>query len=56
MAGVLPDGMLLVAGTGAESLRATVRLTRTWLPRAGADAVLVQPPAFYRGGHDARPW
>ena len=46
--GALPDGMLLVAGTGAESLRATLRLTRMAAER-GADAVLVQPPAFYRG-------
>ncbi len=45
---VLPDGMLLVAGTGAESLRTTLRLTRMAAAR-GADAVLVQPPAFYRG-------
>jgi len=39
---------LLIAGTGAESRRATLRLTRTAAAR-GADAVLVQPPAFYRG-------
>ena len=45
---VLPDGMLLVAGTGAESLRTTLRLTRVAAAR-GADGVLVQPPAFYRG-------
>ena len=44
----LPDGMLMVAGTGAESLRATLRLTRMAAGR-GADAVLVQPPAFYKG-------
>lgn len=46
--GVLPEGRLLVAGTGAESTRATIRLTREAV-EAGADAVLVQPPAFYRG-------
>ena len=46
--GVLPDGVLLVAGTGAESLRTTLRLTRMAAAR-GCDAVLVQPPAFYRG-------
>ncbi len=45
---VLPDGQLMVAGTGAESLRATLRLTRSATAR-GADAVLVQPPAFYKG-------
>lgn len=39
---------LLVAGTGAESYRATHRLSRV-AAAAGADAVLVQPPAFYRG-------
>ena len=44
----LSRGMILVAGTGAESLRATLRLTRMAAAR-GADAVLVQPPAFYRG-------
>ena len=48
VSGVLPDGVLLVAGTGAESLRTTLRLTRMAAAR-GADAVLVQPPAFYRG-------
>ncbi len=46
--GVVPDGRLLVAGTGAESTRATIRLTRE-AAEAGADAVLVMPPAFYRG-------
>lgn len=46
--GLLPRGMLMVAGTGAESLRTTLRLTRMAVAR-GADAVLVQPPAFYKG-------
>ena len=46
--GVLPDGLLFVAGTGAESLRTTLRFTRMAASR-GCDAVLVQPPAFYRG-------
>ncbi len=46
--GALPDEALLVAGTGAESLRATLRLTRMAVAQ-GADAVLVQPPAFYKG-------
>ncbi len=45
---VLPEGMLMVAGTGAESLRTTLRLTGMAVAR-GADAVLVQPPAFYKG-------
>ncbi len=44
----LDDGRLLIAGTGAESTRATVRLTQA-ARAAGADAVLVQPPAFFRG-------
>ena len=43
-----PDDLLLVAGTGAESLRTTLRLTRMAADR-GFQAVLVQPPAFYKG-------
>ena len=43
---VLPADRLLIAGTGAESTRATVALTRDAAER-GADAVLVQPPVFY---------
>ena len=43
-----PGDLLLVAGTGAESLRATLRLTRMAADR-GFHAALVQPPAFYRG-------
>lgn len=38
---------LLLAGTGAESTRATIRLCRT-AATAGADAVLVQPPGYFR--------
>lgn len=44
---VVDGGRLLVAGTGAESTRATIRLCRM-AAEVGADAVLVQPPAFYR--------
>lgn len=45
----LVDGdRLLVAGTGLESTRATIRLGRS-AAEAGADALLVQPPAYYRG-------
>lgn len=44
---VVPEDRLLVVGTGAESTRATVRLTRE-AAHAGADAVLVMPPAFFR--------
>jgi 4-hydroxy-2-oxoglutarate aldolase len=39
---------LVIAGTGAESRRTTLRMTRE-AADAGADAVLVQPPSFYRG-------
>jgi len=46
--GVIPDDRLLLAGTGAESTRATIRRCDV-AAEAGADAVLVQPPAFYRG-------
>ena len=44
---VSPD-RLVVAGTGAESTRATIRRCKV-AARTGADAVLVQPPAFYLG-------
>jgi 4-hydroxy-2-oxoglutarate aldolase len=45
---LVPSELLVVAGTGAESTRATLRRTREAAER-GVDAVLVQPPAFYRG-------
>jgi 4-hydroxy-2-oxoglutarate aldolase len=45
---VLPEEILLTVGTGLESTRATVRLTRA-VAEAGAQAVLVQPPAYYKG-------
>jgi 4-hydroxy-2-oxoglutarate aldolase len=38
---------LLLAGTGAESTRATIRLSRA-AAAAGADAVLVHPPGYFR--------
>lgn len=44
---VIPGERLLVAGTGAESTRATIRLTRS-ASDAGADAALVMPPSFYK--------
>lgn len=44
----VPGDLLLVAGTGAESLRTTLRLTRMAADR-GFHAALVQPPAFYKG-------
>lgn len=46
--GVVPGDRLLVAGVGLESTRGTVRLCRR-AAEAGADAVLIQPPAYYRG-------
>ena len=45
---VTPQNRLLIAGAGAESTRGTVHLCRM-AAVAGADAVLVQPPAFYKG-------
>jgi 4-hydroxy-2-oxoglutarate aldolase len=45
---VIPEDRLLIAGTGAESTRATIRRCRV-AADAGADAALVQPPAFYKG-------
>ncbi|HET7232976.1 MAG TPA: dihydrodipicolinate synthase family protein [Longimicrobium sp.] len=44
---VVDGARLLLAGTGAESTRATIRATRA-VAEAGADGVLVQPPAYYR--------
>lgn len=46
---VVPSDRLLLAGTGAESTRATIKKTRK-AADAGADAVLVKPPAFYKAG------
>jgi len=45
---LVPDDRLVVAGTGAESTRTTIRRCKA-AAGTGADAVLVQPPAFYRG-------
>ncbi len=45
---LVPDDRLVVAGTGAESTRTTIRRCKE-SAGTGADAVLVQPPAFYRG-------
>ncbi len=44
-------GRLVVAGTGLESTRATVRMCRE-VARKGADAVLVRPPAYYADAMD----
>lgn len=43
---VVPAGFLLIAGTGAESTRAGIRQSRQ-LAAAGADVVLVHPPAYF---------
>ena len=44
----LNSDILLTVGTGLESTRATIRLTRA-VAQEGAEAVLVQPPAYYKG-------
>ena len=43
---VVPEDRWLVAGTGGESTRVTVRLSER-AAAAGADAVLVRPPAYF---------
>ena len=45
---LLPPDRLLIAGTGAESTRLTEHLCQA-AADAGADAALVQPPAYYKG-------
>ncbi len=45
--GLIDESQLLIAGTGAESTRETLRLSAD-AARAGAEALLVQPPAYYR--------
>ncbi|XP_030586099.1 4-hydroxy-2-oxoglutarate aldolase, mitochondrial [Archocentrus centrarchus] len=49
----LGAGKLLMAGSGCESSRATVQLTEK-MAAAGADAVLVVTPCFYKGKMDSR--
>lgn len=44
----VPEERLLLAGVGAESTRQTIRMART-AAAGGADALLVMPPAFYKG-------
>jgi 4-hydroxy-tetrahydrodipicolinate synthase len=46
------DGMFVVAGTGAAALPDAIALTRHAF-QAGADAVLVMPPFYYRRPPDA---
>lgn len=48
MRDVVPDTVWLIAGTGAESTRGAVQAARD-AGAAGADAVLVRPPAYYGG-------
>ena len=43
---LLAGEQLLIAGTGAESTKETLRLSSEAV-EAGADAILVQPPAFF---------
>jgi 4-hydroxy-2-oxoglutarate aldolase len=45
----LPDGRWLLAGTGGESTRQAVALTKA-AATEGADAVLVRPPAYFAAG------
>jgi 4-hydroxy-2-oxoglutarate aldolase len=44
---VMPAGRVVIAGTGRESTRATVTATRR-AADAGADAVLVRTPSFFK--------
>ena len=45
---LVPSDQLVVAGTGYESLRTTIRVSKK-AADLGCDALLVQPPAFYKG-------
>ncbi len=45
---VVPEEKWLIAGTGAESTRAALRAAQA-AGAAGADAVLVRPPAYFGG-------
>ncbi|MEE9132615.1 MAG: dihydrodipicolinate synthase family protein [Gemmatimonadota bacterium] len=49
---IVPPERIVIAGTGAESTRATVRVARA-VAEVGADAVLVRSPAYYRARMDA---
>ena len=51
--GFLPEGKLLIAGTGCESTGSTIRLTRE-AARAGVDAALVLNPHYYNNRMDRR--
>ncbi|XP_067858135.1 4-hydroxy-2-oxoglutarate aldolase, mitochondrial [Heptranchias perlo] len=45
---VLPEGRLVIAGSGCESTEATIAMTHN-MAEAGASAVLVITPCYYRG-------
>ncbi|KAG7492609.1 hypothetical protein MATL_G00016050 [Megalops atlanticus] len=49
----LPREKLVMAGSGCESTMATVQMTEQ-MARAGADAVLVVTPFYYRGRMDSK--
>ena len=51
-ADAVPVDAIVIAGTGLESTRHTIRLTER-SAEAGADAVLVSPPAYYKGAMTA---
>jgi len=44
----VPEDRILIVGTGTESTRHTIRKTQR-AADAGADAVLVMPPAYFKG-------
>ncbi|XP_061686280.1 4-hydroxy-2-oxoglutarate aldolase, mitochondrial [Syngnathoides biaculeatus] len=50
---LMPANKLLIAGSGCESTRATMELTAK-MSAAGADAVLVVTPCFYKGKMDSQ--
>lgn len=45
---VVPEDRLIIAGTGAESTRAAIKKAQR-AAEAGANAVLVKPPAYFKG-------
>ncbi|XP_062845753.1 4-hydroxy-2-oxoglutarate aldolase, mitochondrial [Trichomycterus rosablanca] len=48
---VLPSSKLVMAGSGCESTRETIKLSKS-MASAGADCVLVVTPSFYHGKMD----
>jgi 4-hydroxy-2-oxoglutarate aldolase len=46
--GLIPENRLLIVGTGCQSTRQTIALSKR-AADVGADAVLVLPPHYYRG-------